>query len=102
VLRPGGRVVLLGDRCRAGGRAGPERVRRVDLRGGLVGAGFHEVEVTERPDRRAAELAMWQEAAALDPGEDAALRSFHDEGVRALEMVDLLRRVMATATAPTP
>ncbi len=28
---------------------------------------------------------MWEEAAALDPGDDPALRSFHDEGVRSLE-----------------
>ena len=102
VLRPGGRAVLTCweptvalDDVRV-----PERIRRVDLRGGLVGAGFDEVRVVEKADWRAAELAMWQEAAALAPGEDAALRSFHDEGVRALEMFHLLRRVMATATAP--
>ena len=43
---------------------------------------------------------MWEEAAALDPGDHPALHSFHDEGVRALEIFDLARRVMATATAP--
>jgi hypothetical protein len=42
---------------------------------------------------------MWEEAAALDPGDDPALRSFHDEGVRSLAIFDLLRRVMADATA---
>jgi hypothetical protein len=42
---------------------------------------------------------MWEEAAALDPGADAALRSFHDEGVRVLEFDRLSRRVMASATA---
>ena len=42
---------------------------------------------------------MWEEAAALDPGDDPALRSFHDEGVRSLDTFTLLRRVMATATA---
>jgi hypothetical protein len=42
---------------------------------------------------------MWQEAAALDPGEDPAQRSFHDEGVRVLEAFGLVRRVIATATA---
>jgi len=36
---------------------------------------------------------MWEEAAALDPGEDPALRSLHDEGVRALPTFDLVRRV---------
>ena len=43
---------------------------------------------------------MWEEAAAFDPGSDPALRSFHDEGVRVLETFDLVRRVIATATAP--
>ena len=102
VLRPGGRVVLTCWESAAGpdDERVPDRVRRVDLRGGLVGAGFHDVEVTQRRGWRTAELAMWQEAAALDPGEDAALRSFHDEGVQALAMFGLLRRVMATATAP--
>lgn len=42
---------------------------------------------------------MWEEAVALDPGDDPALRSFHDEGVRSLEFFSLIRRVMATATA---
>jgi hypothetical protein len=49
---------------------------------------------------RAAERAMWAEAAALDPGDDPALRSFRDEGVRSLETFGLVRRVMATASAP--
>jgi len=43
---------------------------------------------------------MWAEAAALEPGDDPALRSFHDEGVRSLKTFGLLRRVMASATAP--
>jgi hypothetical protein len=43
---------------------------------------------------------MWAEAAALDPGDDPALRAFRDEGVCALEIFDLVRRVIATATAP--
>jgi len=45
---------------------------------------------------------MREEAAALDPGDDPALRSFHDEGVRSLETFDLVRRVIATASAPLP
>jgi hypothetical protein len=43
---------------------------------------------------------LWQEAAAADPGDDPALQSFHNEGVRALETFGLIRRVMASATAP--
>ena len=78
----------------------PARLRRVDLVAGLTAAGFEAVEVRDRPGWRASERAMWQEAAALDPGDDPALRSFHDEGVRSLETFELVRRVMTTASAP--
>ena len=60
---------------------------------GLTAAGVGEVEVHDRPGWQARERAMWEEAAALDPGEDPALRSLHDEGVRALPTFDLVRRV---------
>ena len=43
---------------------------------------------------------MWAEAAALDPGDDPALVSFHDEALRSPMVIELTRRVMATATAP--
>lgn len=103
VLAPGGRVVLT---CwepldHDDGQL-PDRLRRVDLRAGLAGTGFDNVEVRDRPDWRARERAMWEEAAALDPGDDPALQSFHDEGVRSLERFHLIRRVMGTATAPRP
>jgi hypothetical protein len=49
---------------------------------------------------RSGELALWEEAAALDPGDDPALRSLHEEGVRSLQWADLLRRVLAAATNP--
>jgi SAM-dependent methyltransferase len=103
VLAPGARVVLTcwepvdPDDARL-----PERLRGVDLRAGLTTAGFRDVDVRDRPEWRASERAMWEEAAALDPGNDPALKSFHDEGVRACRLFDLTRRVMATATAPQP
>jgi hypothetical protein len=78
-----------------------ERLRRVDLGAGLKAAGFEDVETRDRPDWRAAERAMWEAAAALDPGDDPALRSFHDEGVRSLAAFSLIRRVLATAGAPS-
>ena len=78
----------------------PDRIRRVDLGRGLTVAGFVEVDVRDRPGWRTSEQAMWEEAAALDPGDDAARQSFHDEAVRTLPLVSLTRRVMATATAP--
>ena len=34
-----------------------------------------------------------------DPGDDPALQSFQDEGVRSLQIFDQIRRVLATATA---
>jgi SAM-dependent methyltransferase len=99
VLAPGGRAVLTNWEPYGRDDEGvPRRLRTVDLRGGLIAAGFADVEVRERPEWRTRERAMWEEAAALDPGDDPALRSFHDEGVRSLRTFDLLRRVMGTAT----
>ena len=101
ILRPGGRAVLTcWEPVDRDDDDVPPRLRTVDLAHGLTGAAFVDVVVTERPDWRRQERAMWEEAAALDPGDDPALRSFHDEGVRSLGTWDALRRVMATATAP--
>ncbi|MDR7363780.1 class I SAM-dependent methyltransferase [Nocardioides marmoribigeumensis] len=101
VLRPGGRVVLTcWEPVDRGDVLLPERLRSVDLAGGLARAGFEDVVVIERPDWRRQERGMWEEAAALDPGDDPALRSFHDEGVRSLERWDAVRRVLASASAP--
>jgi SAM-dependent methyltransferase len=101
VLVPGGRAVLTcWEAVDPSDERVPERMRRVDLAAGLAGAGFGDVQVRERADWRAAERAMWEEAAQLDPAGDAALQSFHDEGVRTLQRWDALRRVVAAATAP--
>jgi len=101
VLRPGGRVVLTTweARDRADERVVP-RLRAVDTEAGLANAGFVEVEIRERAAWQAAERALWEEAAALDPGEDPDLRSLHDEGARVLAQFDGVRRVLAAATAP--
>jgi len=100
VLVPGGRVVLTSwEPVRPGDERLSERMRRVDLGAGLRAAGFTDVEVADRPQWLALERAMWEEAVALDPGGDPALRSFRDEGVRSLENWGRLRRVIATATA---
>jgi len=101
VLAPGGRVVLTcWQPVEPGDARLPDRLRRLDLKEGLTAAGFDEVEVQDRLDWRASERSLWEEASALEPGDDPALQAFHDEGVRAHELFDLLRRVMATATAP--
>jgi hypothetical protein len=58
----------------------PRRLRRADLGTGLTAVGFEAVEVRDRPCWGPAS-APWLQAAALDPGDDPALRTFHDEGV---------------------
>lgn len=101
ILASGGRAVLTDwEPVIPGDTRLPERLRHVDLEAGLDGTGFGNVEVEDRSGWRAAERAMWEEAAALDPGDDPALRAFHDEGVRSLGTFGLVRRVIATATAP--
>ena len=101
ILKPGGRVALT---CwepfdRADERLSP-RLRRANLAAGLRQAGFMDVEVRDRPPWLAHEHALWEEAAALDPGDDPALRSLHEEAVRSLQWTALLRRVLAVATNP--
>ena len=101
VLAPGGRVVMTcwepidrdDDRL-------PARIRRIDVAAWLSKAGFVEVEIKDRPGWRISEQAMWEEAAALDPGEDAGLRALHDEAVVVLSRHDLTRRIIASASAP--
>jgi cyclopropane fatty-acyl-phospholipid synthase-like methyltransferase len=101
VLRPGGRVVLTTWEATQADERVPARVRAVDTEAGLTAAGFTDVVVRERPQWRAAERAMWEEAAALDPGDDPTLRSMHDEALKVLPTFDLTRRVLATAQRPT-
>jgi SAM-dependent methyltransferase len=101
VLAPGGRaVVTCWEALDPDDERVSQRLRRVRLGADLAAAGFTSVQVADRPAWRAAERAMWEEAVTLSPGDDPALRSFHDEGVRSLDTFALLRRVMATATAP--
>jgi SAM-dependent methyltransferase len=99
VLSPGGRVALTTWEAldRSDERVLPV-IRAVDVRSGLEKAGFVDIEVRERPEWRTAERALWDEAASLDPGDDPALQSLHDEGLRVLPVFDLTRRVLATAS----
>jgi len=101
VLKPGGRVALT---CwepadRADERLSP-RIRQADLAGGLRQAGFTGIEVHDRSSWLAREYRLWEEAVTLDPGDDPALRSLHDEAVKSLQWAGLLRRVLAVATKP--
>jgi SAM-dependent methyltransferase len=101
VLKPGGRVMLT---CWEPVDPGDERLsarlRQVDLAAGLAGAGFTGIAVEDRPAWRARERALWEEAVTIDPGDDPALHSFRDEATRSLGHFDLIRRVVAAATAP--
>lgn len=101
LLKPRGRVVLTcWEPVDRNDERVPERLRRLALADGLAAAGFVDVVVRARPEWREAERRMWEAAAALDPGEDPALISFHDEGVRAQDLFDRLDRLLATASAP--
>ena len=101
VLVPGGRVVLTGwEPVQPIDERLSPRMRRVDFAAGLRAAGFTQIEVRDRPRWRERELAIWREAAALDPGDDPALVSFRDEAVRSVETSGALRRVIGSATAP--
>ena len=101
VLVPGGRVVITcWEAVDATDERLPPRLRRVDLVRQLPLAGFVEVEVTDKRAWRAVERTLWQEALAIDAGDDLAVRSMQDEGRRVLADFDGLRRVLATATTP--
>jgi SAM-dependent methyltransferase len=100
VLKAGGRVALT---CWEPVDRDDERLsvrlRRVDLAAGLAEVGFTGIEVRERPAWMERERAVWEEAVTIDPGDDPALVSFRSEGVRSLEHIALIRRVLAVATA---
>ena len=103
VLGPGGRAVLTcWEPVGQGDERLPGRLRRGRPRCTSDGRRFSNMEVRDRLGWRACERAVWQEAAALDPGDDPALQSFHDEGMRSLEILDLTDRVIVTAIATAP
>ena len=100
VLRRDGRAVLTGwQAINPDDESVPPWLRDIDLHAGLEAAGFHEISVVERPEWLERELAMWTEAADLDPGSDLALQSLHDEAVAVLGSYSANRRVLASATA---
>jgi SAM-dependent methyltransferase len=101
VLAPGARLALT---CwEAAGPADervPPRIRGVHLQRDLTAAGFADVQVREKPDWRAAERKMWEEAAAAPPSDDPAMQSLRAEAQWSLPLWAAMRRVFATATAP--
>jgi SAM-dependent methyltransferase len=71
VLRPGGRAVVSNWEARdRDNDALPEWVRRVDCTAWLTAAGFTDVAMVEGPLWAQLELALFGEAANLDPGGD--------------------------------
>jgi cyclopropane fatty-acyl-phospholipid synthase-like methyltransferase len=103
LLIPGGRVALTGwEALRPGDESVGEKIRNMRFGDSLRSAGFTDVEVRERPSWRERERTMWEDVAALDPGDDPALQSMHDEGVRVLPSFGQLRRILALAVSPGP
>jgi SAM-dependent methyltransferase len=101
VLRPRGRVaVTCWEPADPGDEELPEPLRDLDLARDLGAAGLADVEVVDRPAWREIERGLWEEAAALDPGDDPALVSTRNEAENVLAHFDQMRRVLATATAP--
>jgi SAM-dependent methyltransferase len=101
VLTPGGRLVLTS--WETSGRddeALPQRLRELDLSTDLAAAGFVSIWVAYKPGWGAVERMLWEEAIAVDAGDDAALKSMQDEGKQALASFDALRRAFAIAEAP--
>lgn len=102
VLAPGGRVVVTTwEAVDPSDERVPPRVRAVDLRRDLPAAGSVEVEVRDKPEWRKLERAMWEEAVAARAGADSAMQSLQAEGRRSLDTFGSLRRVLASATAPS-
>lgn len=97
LLVPGGRVVLTGwEAADAADPSVPERLRRVDLGGSLVAAGFVDVEAREQQAWAALERSAWEQVVALPGSSDPAMRSLQDEGRRVLARTSgAVRRVLA-------
>lgn len=99
VLRPGGRLVITcWEPVVSGDESVSPLIRDLDLARLLPEAGFGAVEVVEKPEWRAVEKRLWDEALAVDAPDDPAMRSMRDEARRVLAQFDDLRRVLATAS----
>jgi hypothetical protein len=77
----------------------PQRYRGLDLAAQLPAAGFAEVRVREMPAWHKTERTLWEAAVALDPGDDPGLQQMREEAEHVLARFDIMRRVLATATA---
>jgi len=100
ILKPGGRLAFTcWEPVDPADERIPDRLREVNLGRDLAAGGFTDAEVIDKPQWRDAERALWEAAVSVEPGDDAALQSLHDEAVRIGPIFDGMRRVLATATA---
>jgi hypothetical protein len=77
-----------------------ELFRQMNLERDLLDAGFEQIEVTEKPEWYAAQRALCEAALQADASSDPALASLRKEAAQVLAAFDVMRRVLATATAP--
>jgi SAM-dependent methyltransferase len=100
ILAPGGRLVLTGWQAHdLADESVPVRMR-YDIAAALTAAGFADVQVADMPTWRAAELAHWRAAIAVDTAGDAGAESLRAEGERVLPVIERTSRVFATARKP--
>ena len=95
VLRRDGRFVMTGWTCFHGNGDEPVDVEAVLGGGGLVVDAY-----VIREDLRTLERAVFEVAAAVDPGESRALDMLREEAREVLPGLDEFDRVMVTATKP--
>jgi ubiquinone/menaquinone biosynthesis C-methylase UbiE len=98
ILSPGGRLVLTGWQPKPGALLElPSRIR-YDIVAEVVAAGFANPDARQMSAWQAAELAMWQAAAATaDDDGDPAMDSMRAEAARVLPVHDKMQRLMVTA-----
>lgn len=75
-------------------------IHQVNLGRDLLEVGFERIEVTEKPEWSAAQRALYEAALQADAGGDPALAALRKEATQVLAAFDVMRRVLATATAP--
>ena len=101
ILRPAGRLVLTNWQPKVSGDARLPVRARIDWPPLLLGAGFADITVEDRPEWHDLYIRVYRIALDLgDPRGDAMLADLQDEARKRLLVADLTRRVVVTATAP--
>jgi SAM-dependent methyltransferase len=103
ILVPGGRLAVTAwEPTDPADERLPARIRRINLARDLAAAEFTEIEITSKPDWHETERALWESAIRTDSDGDPGLDALREEATRVLATHDSKRRVLATATAPSP